>query len=98
MEKIWRLLGARAAASAAEAEEPQSGDAAAGDARELAATKLDHHLNALGQLYPRLGDIKCALTSRVMRDPVRAADGFVYDRSSIEAWIGGYLGDWAGSS
>ena len=97
MEKIWRLLGARAAASA-EAEEPQSGDAAAGDARELAATKLDHHLNALGQLYPRLGDIKCALTSRVMRDPVRAADGFVYDRSSIEAWIGGYLGDWAGSS
>jgi hypothetical protein len=30
---------------------------------------------------------RCPLTNEVMLDPVRAADGFVYERSAIEQWL-----------
>lgn len=30
---------------------------------------------------------RCPLTEEVMLDPVRAADGFVYERSAIEQWL-----------
>lgn len=30
---------------------------------------------------------RCPLTGEVMLDPVRAADGFVYERSAIEQWL-----------
>jgi hypothetical protein len=29
----------------------------------------------------------CPITAEVMLEPVLAADGFLYDRSSIEQWI-----------
>lgn len=38
--------------------------------------------NAHGSLCCR-----CPLTGEVMLDPVRAADGFVYERSAIEQWL-----------
>eukprot|EP00299_Pterocystis_sp_00344_P018317 c9148_g1_i3.p1 GENE.c9148_g1_i3~~c9148_g1_i3.p1 ORF type:complete len:188 (+),score=39.82 c9148_g1_i3:434-997(+) len=30
----------------------------------------------------------CPITQEVMTDPVSAADGFVYERSAIESWLG----------
>jgi len=37
--------------------------------------------------HPEAADFKCKLSNVVMFDPVRAEDGFTYERSAIERWM-----------
>lgn len=37
--------------------------------------------------FPQTADFVCPLSSRVMVDPVKAEDGFTYERATIEQWL-----------
>lgn len=52
---------------------------------QIAANRADPYTDPLGALRAHLS---CPLTLELMRDPVMASDGFMYERGAIVAWLG----------
>ena len=65
------------------------------DERVMAA--LEQGWNDVAALFPDLADLVCPLSGRVMTDPVRASDGYTYERTALQAWIDQHAPDEAPS-
>ena len=68
------------------------GDSSSGSSMELLTDEVvpDELLNEWNDVaaeFPTIADFICPLSSRVMQDPVKAEDGFTYERSTIEDWL-----------
>jgi hypothetical protein len=68
------------------------GDSSSGSSVELLTDEavpdeLLNEWNDVGAEFPTIADFICPLSSRVMQDPVRAEDGFTYERATIEDWL-----------
>lgn len=71
-----------AAADGSSSTNHADGDAHTANSSTSDATAIDD-----GTASNVLGQFRCPLTRKVMKDPVVAPDGYTYERSAIEAWL-----------
>ena len=50
-------------------------------------TWLRDHVFRDGPQHPQLADFMCPITSKIMVKPVKAEDGYIYEREEIEKWL-----------